>query len=112
VAAGAAAATEENPTEDGKIFPPCQGAFAVAAVGARADDALFLGKTGEEDVEEAAEGQAQERGEDGAGELKLARYFGRLLRFDEDDSTSAAAHFICSVVFVTVRREHTCTIVT
>jgi hypothetical protein len=66
--------------------------FAVAAVGARRDDAFALGKAGEEDVEEAAEGEAQQRGEDGAGELELARYFGRLLRFDEDNSTSAAAH--------------------
>ena len=72
--------------------------FAVAAVGAGRDDALALGKAGEEDVEEAAEGQAQQRGEDGADELELARYFGRLLRFDEDNSTLAAAHLYAQSV--------------
>ena len=53
----------------------------MAAVGAGRDDAFALGEAGEEDVEEAAEGEAQQRGEDGSGELELARYFGRLLRF-------------------------------
>jgi len=72
--------------------------FAVAAVGAGCDDAFSLGEAGEEDVEEAAEGQAQQCGEDGAGELELARYFGRLLRFDEDNSTLAAAHLYAQSV--------------
>jgi hypothetical protein len=79
--AGAAAAAEENPTEQGQVFPPGEGVFAVAAMGAWRDDAFAFRKTGEEDVEEAAEGEAQQRGEDGAGDLELARYFGRLLRF-------------------------------
>ena len=56
LAAGAAAASQENPAEDGNVFPPCEDVFAVAAVGARRDDAFALGKAGEEDVEEAAEG--------------------------------------------------------
>jgi hypothetical protein len=43
----------------------------MAAVGAGRDDAFAFRKAGEEDVEEAAEGQAQERGEDCADELEL-----------------------------------------
>ena len=43
---------------------------AVAAVGAGGDYAFFFGKAGEEDVEEAAEGEAEEGGEEGAGELE------------------------------------------
>ena len=42
---------------------------AVAAVGAGVDYALFLGEAGEDDVEEAAEGQSEEGCEDGSGEL-------------------------------------------
>ncbi|HEX4322810.1 MAG TPA: hypothetical protein VHZ52_17990 [Acidobacteriaceae bacterium] len=48
---------------------------AVAAVGAGADDALFLGKAGEEDVEEAAEGEAEQGGEDGSDELEWIQNF-------------------------------------
>ena len=55
--------------------------IAVAAVGAGSGDAFAGGEAGEDDVEEAAEGEAQQRGEDGAGDLELARYLGRLLRF-------------------------------
>jgi hypothetical protein len=47
----------------------------VAAVGAGADDALFLGKAGEEDVEEAAEGEAEQGGEDGSDELEWIQNF-------------------------------------
>jgi len=57
--ARAAAATKDDPTEDGQIFPPGEGVFAVAAVGAGCDDAFALGEAGEKDVEEAAEGQAE-----------------------------------------------------
>jgi hypothetical protein len=81
MAAGTATASEKNPTKERNVFPPRQGVFAVAAVGAGRDDAFALGEAGEEDVEEAAEGEAQQRGEDGAGDLELARYLGRLLRF-------------------------------
>jgi len=56
VAAGAAAAAEENPTKERNVFPPRQDVFAVAAVGAGRDDAFALRKAREEDVEEAAEG--------------------------------------------------------
>ena len=56
MAAGAAAAAEENPTEERNVFPPRQDVFAVAAVGAGRDDAFALRKAREEDVEEAAEG--------------------------------------------------------
>ncbi len=44
--------------------------IAVAAVGARGDDAFFFGKAGQQDVEEAAEGQAKEGGEEGSCELE------------------------------------------
>ena len=44
--------------------------FAVAAVGAGCDDAFALGEAGEKDVEEAAEGQAEQSGEDGSYELE------------------------------------------
>ena len=56
VAAGAAAAAEENPTKERKVFPPRQDVFAVAAVGAGRDDAFALRKAREEDVEVAVEG--------------------------------------------------------
>jgi hypothetical protein len=42
---------------------------AVAAVGARRDDALAFWKAREKDVEEAAEGEPQQRGEDDSGEF-------------------------------------------
>jgi hypothetical protein len=68
--ARAAAATENDPTEEGEIFPPGEDVIAVAAVGARRDDALFLWKSGQEDVEEAAKGEAEEGREEGACELE------------------------------------------
>jgi len=60
----AAAAAEGDPTEEGQVFPPGEGVIAVAAVGAGRDDAFALGEAGDEHVEEAAEGQTQEGGED------------------------------------------------
>ena len=72
--------------------------FAVAAVGAGCDDAFAFREARQEDVEEAAEGEAEQRGEDGSDELELARYFGRLLRLDEDNSTSARTHLFAQSV--------------
>jgi hypothetical protein len=51
----------------------------MAAVGAGSDEAFALGEAGEEDVEEAAEGEAQQGGEDGAGELEGVRDLAPLL---------------------------------
>jgi hypothetical protein len=43
---------------------------AVAAVGARGDDAFFFGKACQQNVEEAAEGQTEEGGEERSYELE------------------------------------------
>ena len=50
--------------------------IAAAAVGAGRDDAFALWKTREDDVEEAAEGEAEQSGEDGAGNLEFVDDFG------------------------------------
>jgi len=42
---------------------------AAAAVGARRDDAFVFREACQEDVKEAAEGQAQKSGQDSSGEL-------------------------------------------
>jgi hypothetical protein len=52
---------------------------AVAAVGAGGGDAFVFGEAGEDDVEEAAEGEAEESGKDGAGELEIIQNRCRLL---------------------------------
>ncbi len=65
-AAGTAAATEGEKAEKGDVFPPLEGAVAGTAVGVREDDALIGGPSAEAHVEEAAEGQAQQCGEDGS----------------------------------------------
>jgi hypothetical protein len=69
--AGAAAAAQQNPTEEREILPPGQGVIAVAAVGARGDDALVFGKAYQHDVEKAAEGQAKQCCKDGSDALNF-----------------------------------------
>lgn len=63
----AAASAKYEPTQEGQVFPPGEGVVAVAAVGARGGEALFLGKADQEDVEEAAAGEPEEEGEHGGG---------------------------------------------
>ncbi len=64
--AAAAAAAEEDPAEQGDVFEPGQGVGAVAAVGAGVGEAFVFGKAADDDVEEAAEAEAGEGGEDGS----------------------------------------------
>ena len=66
----AAAPSEDDPAQEGQIFPPGEGVAAVAAVGARRYDAFVLRKPRQDDVEEAAEGQAQQGGENGSDNLQ------------------------------------------
>ena len=63
-AAGAAAASEGDPTEERDVLPPGERAVAVAAVRAGADDALARGPAAQADVEKAAEGEAEQAGKD------------------------------------------------
>lgn len=70
-AALAAAAAQQEPAQDRNILPTGEDVVAAAAVGAGRDDALFLRKTLKDDVEEAAEGEAEQRGEDCAEDLEF-----------------------------------------
>ena len=60
--AGAAAGAEEKPAEDGDVVVPADGGGAGGAVGAGGDDAFAARNAEDQDVEEAAEEQAQGRG--------------------------------------------------
>jgi hypothetical protein len=60
LAAVAAASAEKNPAEDGDVVEGADGRGAVRAAGARADDGFVTGQAGDADVEEAAEGEAEE----------------------------------------------------
>jgi len=64
--AAAAAVAEENPAQEGEVFPPGERVSAASAVGAGESDVFSLWEPGEADVEEAAEGEAEEAGEDAA----------------------------------------------
>src|ERR1700761_2146900 len=75
-AALAAAAAQEKPTEQRQIFPPGEGVVAGSAVRAGGSDVLALRHAGKDDVEKAAEGEAEERGKDGAEELEELREAG------------------------------------
>ena len=66
----AAAATKDEPAQDGDVFPTCEGVVAVAAVGSRRGDAFVFGVAGEDDVEEAAEGETEQGYDQGADELE------------------------------------------
>lgn len=55
-----ATASQDEPTQEGSIFPPGERVFAIAAVRAGADDAFSIGPTAQADVEKAAKGEAQE----------------------------------------------------
>jgi hypothetical protein len=61
----AAAAAEKNPAEDGDVVTGADGRGATRTAGARADDGFVTGQAGDADVEEAAEGEADEDDEDG-----------------------------------------------
>lgn len=69
----AAAAAEDEPAQEGQVFPPGQGVGAAAAVGAGCGDAFAMGPAGDYDVEEAAEGEAEEGGEEDADELETIK---------------------------------------
>jgi hypothetical protein len=58
----AAAGAEEDPAEERDVVVPGDGVRAVRAVGARVVEAAVVGQTGDADVEEASEEQAEEEG--------------------------------------------------
>lgn len=61
----AATAAEKNPAEDGDVVAGSNGRGATRAAGARVDDGFVTGQAGNANVEEAAEGEAEEDDEDG-----------------------------------------------
>lgn len=65
LAAAAAAATEKNPAEDGDVVAGADHRAATGAVRTRVDDGLVARQARDADVEEAAEGEAEDGGEDG-----------------------------------------------
>jgi hypothetical protein len=73
VAAGAAAPAQENPTEERQILPPRQSVVAVATVRARRDYAFVFRESGQEDIQEAAEGETEQRGE---GDPEVVQFCG------------------------------------
>ncbi len=72
-AAGAAAAAQRKPAQDGHVLPPGQSTVAGAAVGTRLYDAFACGPACEADVEKAAEGEAPQRCQCGDKNAKHAR---------------------------------------
>lgn len=66
----AAVCAEGNEREEGNVVVPADGVAAVGAVRARGDDGLAGGKAGDEDVQEAAEKEAQEGCWEGEGEQR------------------------------------------
>lgn len=60
-----AAAAEKNPAEDGDVVAGPDHRPAARAVGAWADDGFVARQARDADVEAAAEGQAEDGGEDG-----------------------------------------------
>jgi len=68
-AALAAATAQQEPAQEWDILPPCEGVSAITAMGSGRGDALVLGQAGYQHVEKAAEGESEERCEDGSDEL-------------------------------------------
>ncbi len=68
-----AAAAEDEPAQQWKIFPPGESVGAVSAMGVRDGDTFAFGDTGDHDIEKAAEGQAEQSCEDYADELEIVR---------------------------------------
>jgi len=64
----AAAGAQENPAQEGKVVEGADGRAATRAAGARADDRLVARQARDADVEEAAEGEAEDCDEDGDDE--------------------------------------------
>lgn len=69
--AGAAAAPEKNPAEDGDVVACQNGRAAIGTMGRWADDGFVVRQPGDADVEEAAEGESEEDDEDGDEEGQL-----------------------------------------
>jgi len=61
----AAAAAEDDPAEDRDVVECADGRAAAGTARAWEDDGFVAGQAGDADVEEAAEGEAEEDGEDG-----------------------------------------------
>jgi hypothetical protein len=61
----AAVAAEKDPAKNGNVVVGADGRGATRAAGARADDGFVTRQAGDADVEEAAEGEAEEDDEDG-----------------------------------------------
>src|ERR1019366_3664426 len=62
--ADAAAATEDEPTEERHVLRPGERVGAVAAMGAGLDDALAVGPAAQAHVQKAAKGQSDKASED------------------------------------------------
>ena len=74
LAASAAAGAEEYPAEDGDEFERGDGAFAMRAAGARADDGLMKRQARDEHVEEAAEDESDDEDKNGEKNLHRGKY--------------------------------------
>jgi hypothetical protein len=76
--AGAAAALEQQPTEHRNIFPPTESSQAGWAVGARRGYVAALRPSAQANVQKAAEGQAEQTGEDCAEDEKCQQDYKEL----------------------------------
>lgn len=65
----AAAAKKNKPAQEGDIFPPGEGVIAMAAVGARGGEAFFFREADEQNVEKTAEGESEQKCEEGGDDL-------------------------------------------
>jgi len=76
--AGAAAANQKEPAEHRDVFPPTERSQAGRAVGARRGYVAALRPSAQANVQKAAEGQAEEAGEDGAEDEKCLQDYKEL----------------------------------